>query len=128
MPLVTIKDLTIQFRGPPLLDGVNCVIEATQRIGLLGRNGAGKSTLLHILSGEVEPDHGTVEIAGKVALLPQQVPEGLSGTVASVVRQGVELREDVHEGTWEQDHKVDRILTQMELDPEAFVEAPCHRA
>ncbi len=46
MPLITIRDLTIRFRGPALLDGVNCTIEPGQRIGLLGRNGAGKTTLM----------------------------------------------------------------------------------
>ncbi len=125
MPLVTIKDLTIQFLGPPLLDGVDCLIEPGDRIGLLGRNGAGKSTLLHILAGDTQPDHGTVEFGGHVAMLPQQVPADLVGTVHSVVRQGVQLSEDTTEAEtleWERDHKVDRILTQMELNPEAAVE------
>ncbi len=57
MPLVTISDLTIRFRGPELLDGVNCLIDSGQRIGLLGRNGAGKTTLLRMLAGTVVPDH-----------------------------------------------------------------------
>ena len=36
MPLITVKELRIGFRGPPLLDGVSCQIEPGQRIGLLG--------------------------------------------------------------------------------------------
>ncbi len=58
MALVTIRELSIRFRGPPLLDGISCQIERGQRIGLLGRNGAGKSTLLRILCGQVEAYHG----------------------------------------------------------------------
>jgi ATPase subunit of ABC transporter with duplicated ATPase domains len=46
MALVTIRELTVSFGGPPLLDEVTCQIEAGQRIGLLGRNGSGKTTLL----------------------------------------------------------------------------------
>ena len=46
MPLITVDNVTIRFRGPALLDDVSCVIEPGQKIGLLGRNGAGKTTLL----------------------------------------------------------------------------------
>jgi ATP-binding cassette subfamily F protein uup len=123
MPLVTIQDLTIRFRGPALLDGVDCVIEAGQRIGLLGRNGAGKSTLLQMLNGDVEPDHGTLEVDGRVALLPQDVPLDLHGSVRDIVRQGVQRPGSCDEAeAWEREHKIDRILTQMELDPAASVE------
>ncbi len=127
MPLVTISDLTIRFRGPALLDGVNCIIEPGQKIGLLGRNGAGKSTLMKILTGQVEPDHGSVQLSpgARIAFLPQEVPHNLHGTVAAVVRTGVNSL-DNHSledaGDWQADHKVDQVLSRMELDPEATVE------
>lgn len=141
MPLVTIQDLSIRYRGPALLDGVDCLIEPGQRIGLLGRNGAGKTTFMKILAGQVEPDHGTVALASgaRIALLPQDVPNDLSGTVAEVVRGGVAahaafadatgataagtagVQEMEYEQTWEIDHKVDQILSRMALDPEAQV-------
>lgn len=127
MPLVTITDLTIGFRGPALLDSVNCQIESGQKIGLLGRNGAGKSTLMRMLLGEVEPDHGsiTLETGAKVAFLPQEVPHDLIGTVREVVRMGVrsnDVSEDDRHSDWEVDHKVDQILSRMELDAEASVD------
>ena len=46
MPLLTLRDLTVRFRGPPLLDEVSCLIEPGQKIGLLGRNGSGKSSVI----------------------------------------------------------------------------------
>ncbi|MCA9265733.1 MAG: ATP-binding cassette domain-containing protein, partial [Planctomycetales bacterium] len=55
MAQISITDLTIGFRGPSLLDGVTCQIEAGQKIGLLGRNGAGKTTLMRLISGDLEP-------------------------------------------------------------------------
>ena len=57
-PLIRLNELSVGFRGPPLLDGVTCQIESGQRIGLLGRNGSGKTTLMRILSGLIAPDHG----------------------------------------------------------------------
>ena len=45
MSLVVLQEVSIGYRGPLLLDAVDCRIDAKQRIGLLGRNGAGKTTL-----------------------------------------------------------------------------------
>ena len=86
MSLVVLEDLTIGYRGPPLLDAVHCRIEAGQRIGLLGRNGAGKTTMMKLILGVISPSHGKVEVMGmapdskeawhcrsKVGYLPENV-------------------------------------------------------
>lgn len=128
MPLITIRDLSIRFRGPALLDGVDCTIEPGQRIGLLGRNGAGKTTFMRLLRGDLQPDSGQVIFAPgtKVSLLPQEVPKNLQGSVASVVAEGVVLEQDVaddeHDAQWRSQHQVDQILSRMELDPDAKFE------
>ena len=124
MPLVTIKELSVQFRGPPLLEEVDCIIERKERIGLLGRNGTGKTTLLNILAGSLAPDHGTIQVDGRVALLPQDVPDSLSGSVMQVARQGIQPDNNKQDDTpqWEIDRKLDRILSQMKLDPEQPVD------
>ena len=95
MPLVTIRNLSLRFRGPPLLDDVTCHVEAGQRIGLLGRNGAGRASLMRLLAGGVQPDAGSVESApgATVALLQQDVPQDLTGSVREIVATG--LRECV---------------------------------
>ncbi len=131
MPLITISDLSMRFRGPSLFDGVNCTIEAGERIGLLGRNGTGKTTLMRIIAGLVEPDHGQISLnAGvSVALLPQGVPQDILGTVQAFVRQGVRYQlesgsfeaADSAELNWQADHKVEKILSRMGLDPFAIV-------
>jgi len=124
MALVTIHDLSIRFRGPPLLDGINCQIERGERIGLLGRNGAGKSTLLRILCGEVEPDHGDVAFAPgtHVSLLPQEVPQAVQGRVVEVIAVGLPQTGDEHETAWRHEQRVERILSRMELDGSALFE------
>ena len=122
MAIVTINDLSIGFRGPPLLDGVSCQIEPRQRIGLLGRNGAGKTTFMRILCGEVEADSGELRFAPlvKMSLLPQDVPQDITGSVFDVVAQGFQVaiqpegRQD--DPPWKKQLNVEQILSRMLLD------------
>ena len=53
-----------------ILDGLTFQIDTGERVGLLGRNGAGKTTLFKILTGELDYDSGTVQIASS-ALAPR---------------------------------------------------------
>ncbi|MCP4189197.1 MAG: ATP-binding cassette domain-containing protein [Planctomycetaceae bacterium] len=115
MSLVSINDVQIGFRGPLLLDGVNCRIQSGQRIGLLGRNGAGKTTLMRMLCGDVQPDHGGIVLAPdtRVSLLAQDVPRNIEGSIKEVVSQGIDSN-DVDDA-WEQQHQVEQILSRMSL-------------
>src|SRR5438876_11771121 len=124
MSLVAVRDLQIGFRGPALLDGVSCRIESGERIGLLGRNGAGKTTLLRILSGQIEPDGGEVVYApgATVSLLPQDVPQHLTGAIHDVVRQGLRAATNDHDTAWKAEQRVKRILIEMQLAAEAHFE------
>ncbi len=49
----------------PLLDGVDFVLEAGERVALLGDNGSGKTTLLHIMVGLIRPATGEVHAFGR---------------------------------------------------------------
>ena len=58
-----------------ILDGLTFQIDTGERVGLLGRNGAGKTTLFRILTGELNYDSGTVQIAsGRRVGLISQIP------------------------------------------------------
>ena len=76
------------------MDGANLMIEEGERIGFVGRNGEGKSTLLDILAGTLEPDDGLIVRSPglRVAVLPQQVPSGLGGSVEALM--GSETQND----------------------------------
>jgi ATP-binding cassette subfamily F protein uup len=118
MALIRLNELSISFRGPPLLDGVTCQVEPGQRIGLLGRNGSGKTTLLRVLSGHVAPDHGQFVVAPgtRISRLPQEVPQDLTGTINDVVLSGL-LPDEVDEShIWQSQQRVDRLLSRMSLD------------
>jgi len=90
MALVTLRDVDLAFGGPLLLQGAELQIERAERICLIGRNGTGKSSLLRLIHGDLSPDRGTVarETGLKTALLPQEVPFDLKGTVYDVVASG----------------------------------------
>lgn len=119
MALLTIADVTIGFSGPNLLDSVTAQIETGQRIGLLGRNGAGKTTLLKLLSGDLVPDHGEIQLGDqtRVARLTQDVPSDLAGSVSEIVLAGIPA-EMISDPTtqWEAEHAVESTLSRMQLD------------
>jgi ABC transport system ATP-binding/permease protein len=61
--LVELEDLKYGFDGRTLFAGLNFVLTAGTRIGLVGPNGSGKTTLLRLLRGEIEPLEGSVKRA-----------------------------------------------------------------
>ena len=125
MPLVTLRNLSLRFRGPPLLDDVTCHVETGQRIGLLGRNGAGKTSLMRLVAGVIQPDAGTVDMApgATVTLLQQDVPQDVAGSVAEIVASGLPsaAADGNPEATpaWEREQAVTQILSRMGLDSTA---------
>ena len=121
MPLITVRDLKIGFRGPLLLDGVSCQIDPGERIGLLGRNGAGKTTFMRIISGEVQPDAGDVTFSpgAKMSLLPQDVPADITGTVHDVIAAGVSHTSDDHEPSWQIEQRIEQLIEEMDLPAKA---------
>src|SRR5262249_24526816 len=123
-PLVRLNEVTIRYVGPPLLDHVTCQIESSQRIGLLGRNGSGKTTLMRMMAGEVAPDSGEcVRSPGvKVAMLQQEVPRDLAGTINEVVLHGLPESELTESHLWKSQQQVDQLLSRMNLDPKLQVE------
>ena len=129
MPLITLQDVHLRFRGPPLLDGVTCHIESGQRIGLLGRNGAGKSSLMKLICGAIRPDGGAIVAApgATVAILQQDVPQDLRGSVREIVSTGLSSAvathgDDAHDAAWQREHAVEQILSRMQLDGETAFE------
>ena len=58
--MITVSNLAIQFGKKPLFADVNLKFTPGNCYGVIGANGAGKSTFLRLISGELEPTHGSV--------------------------------------------------------------------
>lgn len=70
IPMLEIKELSIQFGGLRAVDGLNMTVQKGQLYGLIGPNGAGKTTVFNMLTGVYKPTSGGifldgVEITGK---------------------------------------------------------------
>ncbi len=90
MALLSLKQVTVSFGGPNLLNQVDFQLDRGERVCLVGRNGAGKSTLMKLIAGEIKEDGGEILGQGiKIARLEQEVPEGTEGSIFDVVAQGL---------------------------------------
>jgi ATP-binding cassette subfamily F protein uup len=122
MALLSLRDVSLAFGGPRLLDGVSLQIERGERLCLLGRNGEGKSTLLRLIAGGLEPDEGEIirQQGLQITRLPQEVPQGRLGTVAELVAEGL-AEAAGHPAA--PDHRVDAVLSRMGLQADVPFEA-----
>lgn len=79
--LLSLKDVSLAFGGPPVLDGVSLSVSKGLRAALTGRNGEGKSTLLKVIAGELEADTGEIVRAPglRTVYVSQSVPADRPG-------------------------------------------------
>ena len=60
--MIKAKDLSISFSGHEIFSEGNFILNARDKVGLIGRNGSGKSTFLKLVLKQLEPDSGEVQI------------------------------------------------------------------
>ncbi len=97
-PLLQLSGIKLTFGGTPLLEGVDLLVGAGERLCLVGRNGSGKSTLLKIAARLVEPDSGTAFLKPDATLryLPQEPDLSGFATTADYVEAGLGPNDDRH--------------------------------
>jgi len=88
--ILNANELVLSHGFEPLLDGVSFQVEAGEKVGLVGRNGCGKTSLLKLLTGEDQPDSGTISIAkgARVGYLPQEFELDDSRSVFENIQSG----------------------------------------
>jgi branched-chain amino acid transport system ATP-binding protein len=108
MNLLVVSGLVKRFGGLAATDGVGLGVREGELHAVIGPNGAGKTTLINQLSGELTPDAGTIEFAGRdITLMPvyQRALAGISRSyqITSVfpeftAQQNVMLAAQAHAG------------------------------
>ena len=97
--LMSLKDVSLAFGGPSILENVSRSISKGLRAALTGRNGEGKSTLMKVISGELEPDTGEIVRAPglKTVYVSQAVPSDRPGDEAFNALSGGKRRRRILE-------------------------------
>ncbi len=95
--MISVNNVTLAFGKRVLFDEVNLGFTKGNCYGIIGANGAGKSTFLKIISGEIEPNKGTVSITTgeRMAVLKQDQFEFDEITVLDSVLMGHKKMWDV---------------------------------
>ena len=101
--LSAIRNLSKSYGAVTVLNEVSFVVNANERIGIVGSNGVGKSTLLRILMGQEEMDTGTIKYAPlvEVGYLPQTTPDFYGRTIDDLLLESLgnlrQLEERMHQ-------------------------------
>jgi ATPase subunit of ABC transporter with duplicated ATPase domains len=116
--MISVKNVTLAFGKRVLFDEVNINFVKGNCYGVIGANGAGKSTFLKILSGEIEPNKGTIEITPgeRMAVLKQNHFEFDDVTVLNTVLMG-------HQRLWKVMHEKDAIYAKEDFTEEDGMKA-----
>jgi ATPase subunit of ABC transporter with duplicated ATPase domains len=111
--MISVKNVTLAYGKRVLFDEVNLNFVKGNCYGVIGANGAGKSTFLKILSGEIEPNKGSVDITPgeRMAVLKQNQFEFDEVTVLNTVLMG-------HKKMWEVMQERETIYAKADFSEE----------
>jgi len=108
--MLTLTNLAIQFGKRVLYKDVNLKFTPGNIYGVIGANGAGKSTLLRVISGDLEPNKGTIELGPgeRLSVLEQDHFKYDDFRVIDTVLMG-------HEPLWENMKERERLYSKSEM-------------
>ncbi|MEY3922059.1 MAG: hypothetical protein RL634_1820 [Bacteroidota bacterium] len=116
--MISARNITLAYGKRVLFDEVNINFAKGNCYGVIGANGAGKSTFLKILSGEIEPNKGFVDITPgeRMAVLNQNQFQFDEKTVLSTVLMG-------HKKMWEITQEREKIYAKEDFSEEDGIRA-----
>ena len=116
--MITVSNLAIQFGKRVLYKDVNLKFTAGNIYGVIGANGAGKSTLLRAISGDLEPNKGSVELGPgeRLSVLEQDHFKFDAYRVLDTVLMG-------HEPLWKNMKEREELYSKPEMTEEDGVRA-----
>ena len=108
--MISVNNVTLAYGKRVLFDEVNVNFTKGNCYGVIGANGAGKSTFLKIISGDIEPNKGSVSITPgeRMAVLNQNQFAFDEHTVLNTVMMG-------HKKMWEVMHERDAIYAKEDF-------------
>ena len=108
--MISVNNVTLAYGKRVLFDEVNINFTKGNCYGVIGANGAGKSTFLKIVSGEIEPNKGTIDITPgeRMAVLNQNQFAFDESTVLNTVMMG-------HKRMWKVMHERDAIYAKEDF-------------
>ena len=111
--MITVTNLAIQFGKRVLYKDVNLKFTAGNIYGVIGANGAGKSTLLRAISGDLEPNKGSVELGPgeRLSVLEQDHFKFDAYRVLDTVLMG-------HEPLWKNMKEREELYSKPEMSEE----------
>jgi ATPase subunit of ABC transporter with duplicated ATPase domains len=111
--MISVNNVSLSFGKRVLFDEVNLSFNKGNCYGVIGANGAGKSTFLKILSGEIEPTKGTIDITPgeRMAVLQQNHFAFDNHSALHTVMMG-------HKKLWEIMHERDAIYAKEDFSEE----------
>ena len=111
--MITVNNLAIQFGKRVLYKDVNLKFTAGNIYGVIGANGAGKSTLLRAISGDLEPNKGSVELGPgeRLSVLEQDHFKFDEYRVLDTVLMG-------HEPLWNNMKEREALYSKLEMTEE----------
>ena len=111
--MITVTNLAIQFGKRVLYKDVNLKFTHGNIYGIIGANGAGKSTLLRAISGDLEPNKGSVEMGPgeRLSVLEQDHFKYDEFRVMDTVLMG-------HQPLWENMKERERLYAKPEMTEE----------
>ena len=93
---VRLDGVSLAFGDQIILREANLRLDPGERVCLIGRNGSGKSSTLKLLTGDLEPDEGRIEIPAqmRLAMLDQALDEPTDRFVRDVVADGLHAQRE----------------------------------
>ena len=145
--MLRLDQITYRIGPRTLFDGASATINPGHRVGFVGRNGTGKTTLLGMVTGETEPDSGSISVPSRwrVGITRQEAPDGPENLIDIVLAADEELVElnreaecatdpqriaEIHvrlhdKGASRAQARAARLLAGLGFD-EAAQQRPCH--
>lgn len=116
--MISANNITLQYGKRILFEDVNITFSGDNCYGVIGANGAGKSTFLKILSGEIDPNLGSVNLepGKRMAVLKQNHYEFDDVTVLNTVLMG-------HKKLWDIMEEKDAIYAKPDFSDEDGIRA-----